>query len=114
MEANRLNLRETATLFERTLKGLQDGDATLDLPGTKRKHIRKQLAVVEQLWMGFKPLVDFGMNATNEEIPKEKTQALAEGNLLLLAAMNKAVKLYEQESSQAGQQINRVSSRPWD
>jgi len=96
-DANRLNLRETATLFGRTLKGLQDGDETLDLPGTTQEEILTQLGTVETLWVEFQPLVEAG--ATNTEISSDDVQLLADKNIPLLKEMNKAVKLYEQEAS---------------
>lgn len=95
---NRLNLQETAGLFERTLAGLLDGDATLDLPGTKPENIRQQLGVVENLWKDFKPHIEFAMNAENTSVPADRIGVLASSNLPLLAEMNKAVKLYEQEA----------------
>jgi hypothetical protein len=96
---NRLNLRETVTLFDRTLIGLRDGDETLDLPGTAEEIIREQLAVVEQLWLEFKPLIEFAMDAAHLNIPGKRVQTLAADNIPLLVQMNKAVKLYEQEAS---------------
>jgi len=71
---NKLSLLETYSLFERTLKGLLDGDATLGLPGTKQQHIRDQLAVVSDLWGKFKPVVEFGANSTTKDIPADKVK----------------------------------------
>ncbi len=99
VDENKLNLRETAGLFSRTLKGLRDGDDVLDLPGTKQKHILNQLKVVSDLWDDFKPQVEFAMNSKNKEIPMDKIKALAKKNIPLLVEMNKAVKLYEKESA---------------
>ena len=97
-EDNKLNLFETATLFERTLKGLQDGDATLDLPGTKDKAIRAQLQVVTGLWIGFKPIVEKA--ATSSATPTaEEIKTLDGQNLPLLTEMNKGVGMFEKEAS---------------
>lgn len=97
-EDNRLSLVETSTLFERTLKGLRDGDETLDLPGTKQENILEQLSVVDALWNDFKPHLAGAMEAGTASIPAEKIKALATNNLPLLKEMNAAVKLYEQEA----------------
>ncbi len=100
VENNKLNLLETYTLFERTLKGLLDGDETLDLPGTKNEKIREQLAVVQKLWAVFKPLVTFAVDPKTGEIPRDKVEALAASNLPLLKEMNKAVGMYEKEAGE--------------
>ena len=96
---SKLALLETHTLFERTLKGLLDGDETLGLPGTKPLHIRDQLAVVNNLWGKFKPIVEYGADYKTTSIPKQKINALAETNLPLLREMNKAVGMYEKEAA---------------
>ncbi len=98
-EDNKLSLLETYSLFERTLKGLMDGDATLDLPGTKNESIRKQLAVVDGLWSGFKPIVAAGAEPGTTAIESSKIKELAANNLPLLKEMNKAVGMYEKEAA---------------
>lgn len=99
VEDNKLNLLETYSLFERTLKGLLDGDATLDLPGTKSAAIRKQLGVVQGLWDAFKPVVAEGADPATASISKDKIKVLAGANLPLLKNMNKAVGMYEKEAA---------------
>jgi len=99
LEDNKLNLLETYSLFERTLKGLMDGDPTLDLPGTKNPAIRKQLSVVDGLWTSFKPVVAFGAEPGATTIGEDKMRQLAAENLPLLKEMNKAVGMYEKEAS---------------
>ncbi len=98
-EDNKLALLETYSLFERTLKGLLDGDETLGLPGTKPQHIRDQLGVVNELWTQFKPIVEYGADYKTNEIPAEKVTLLAQSNLPLLQEMNKAVGMYELEAA---------------
>lgn len=98
VEENKLNLLETYTLFERTLQGLLDGDATLDLPGTKNATIRQQLAVVENLWKSFKPIVELASDPKTTTISNDKIKTLADSNLPLLKEMNKAVGMYEKEA----------------
>jgi len=88
-EANRENLKKTMALFDRTLKGLLDGDEEQGLPGTKEEHIRKQLKKVMALWADFAPLL-------NKPATPETLKAVAEKNLPLLAEMNRAVKMYEE------------------
>lgn len=97
-EANRLNLQETYALFDRTLKGLMDGDATLELPGTTDQAIRAQLGKVQSLWQEFKSLMEYGAQ-TNQDIPADKIAEVAQKNLPLLSEMNKAVKMYETQAA---------------
>lgn len=94
VESNRLNLQETYRLFERTLKGLLDGDATLGLSGTSDESIRAQLMKVQGMWDKFKPGVTVALNGTGA-ISKDKLAMVADGNLPLLKEMNTAVKMYE-------------------
>ena len=97
VENNRLNLLETYTLFERTLKGLRVGDDTLGLPGTKQESILQQLSVVEKLWSDFKPIVVSAVENKGDIAPAQITK-LANSNLPLLKEMNKAVGMYEKEA----------------
>ncbi len=98
VDDNKLSLLETYSLFERTLKGLRDGDTTLGLPGTKQPHILAQLDVVEGLWGKFKPIVAYGADYKTTSIPKDKIEVLANTNLPLLKEMNKAVGMYAKEA----------------
>ncbi len=88
-DANRRNLKNTMTLFDRTLRGLLDGDDAQGLPPTTNPAIRAQLQKVMKLWAGFRPLL--GRPATHENL-----LAVAHANLPLLAEMNRAVKMYEE------------------
>ncbi|WP_210397472.1 type IV pili methyl-accepting chemotaxis transducer N-terminal domain-containing protein [Motiliproteus sediminis] len=98
-EDNKLNLLETYSLFERTLKGLLDGDDTLGLPGTSQPAIREQLGKVQAIWTEFKPMMEQAANPTTASISPSMVAKVAEINLPLLKEMNAAVKMYEQESA---------------
>jgi len=98
VDNNKLSLLETHTLFERTLKGLLDGDDVLGLPGTKSAAIRDQLGVVDGLWKNFKPIVAFASDPKTTAIPNDKIVELANTNIPLLKNMNKAVGMYEKEA----------------
>ncbi|MEW7984414.1 MAG: type IV pili methyl-accepting chemotaxis transducer N-terminal domain-containing protein [Candidatus Thiodiazotropha sp.] len=93
---NKSNLRSTASLFDRTLKGLLDGDGDLELPGTKDKAIRSQLMAVADLWKEFKPLVERAAGIDAKGVSKDDLLQMSKLNLPLLKEMNKAVKMYEQ------------------
>ena len=95
-DGNKSNVRNTASLFDRTLKGLKDGDADLELPKTDDAAIRAQLDTVSELWAKFKPLVDKGGAVDGGALSTSELKKIAELNLPLLKEMNKAVKMYEQ------------------
>lgn len=97
-ENNKLNLLETYGLFERTLSGLQKGDSSLDLVGTKNAAILQQLAKVDTLWQALKPIVVFATEPSTTSVPPEKTAQLAKINPDLLKEMNIAVEMFEREA----------------
>jgi len=89
-DANQVNLKKTAALFERTLAGLLDGDEELGLPGTEDEAIRDQLRLVDILWSEYKPIL-FAADTSVDGLA-----IAAEVNLPLLEQMNIAVKMYEE------------------
>ena len=95
-DANRSNARSTASLFDRTLIGLKDGDADLELPRTDDPAIRTQLDTVDGLWQQFKPLVESAGAVGGTKLSSADLNQIAALNLPLLKEMNKAVKMYEQ------------------
>jgi len=86
-DANKANLAKTVALFDKTLKGLIGGDATLGLPKTTNEAILKQLEVVSGLWGPFKASIEKGDLA-----------AISKQNIPLLKNMNKAVQMYAKAS----------------
>ncbi len=89
VDANKANLKKTVALFERTLKGLLDGDSELGLPGTKDAAIRAQLDEVQEMWADYKPVLD------SVDVSPAGLEKAAKFNIPLLVEMNKAVKMYE-------------------
>jgi hypothetical protein len=94
-DANKANLQKTAALFDKTLKGLIDGDSELNLPKTTNPEILAQLEVVSKLWTSFKANID-KVIAGNAD--KATLEAIAKENLPLLKNMNKAVGMYAKAS----------------
>lgn len=99
-EKNRENLKKTAALFERTLKGLLRGDRGMELPGTANPVIRAQLATVGKLWNDYKPLLEGVAVGGSNDVPMELLVKAANLNLPLLRETNRAVKMYEQSIQQ--------------
>jgi len=86
---NRENLEKTISLFDRTLKGLRNGDPSQGLSKTTEPMVLKQLAVIEKLWKEYK-LVLITM-----DISKQGLKKVAHLNMPLLKEMNVVVKMYE-------------------
>ena len=93
---SRRSLRKTSSLFERTLKGLLDGDEGLKLPGTKDPDIRAQLKIVANLWDDYKVVLDKINTGESNKIPVADLKKASRLNLPLLKQANAAVKMYEQ------------------
>jgi len=93
-DRNKAELKSTASLFDRTLRGLKDGDTDLGLPGTGDSAILAQLDTVSGLWGDLKPLVDQVTDIDATGVPADVLRKMANLNLPLLKEMNKAVKMY--------------------
>ena len=94
---NLLNLRETTSLFDRTLTGLLDGDADLELPGTQDAGIRAQLDKVAGLWAKLGPMFDDV--TAGDSLSDDQLASLSKENVTLLKEMNSGVKLFEQAAN---------------
>ncbi|WP_028864835.1 type IV pili methyl-accepting chemotaxis transducer N-terminal domain-containing protein [Psychromonas aquimarina] len=98
--ANLVNLENTSTLFDKTLKGLRDGSSELRLPPTSSSRILRQLDKIDKIWAGFYPIVKDIIDADSAN--KEQVALIALNNLPLLKQMNKAVGLYEKDAKKGG------------
>jgi nitrate/nitrite-specific signal transduction histidine kinase len=94
-EANKASLTKTVELFDKTLKGLANGDADLNLPKTENKEILAQLTKVTELWTPFKANIEKVIAGKSD---KATLEAIAKENLPLLKNMNKAVGMYAKAS----------------
>ncbi len=94
-DANKASLKKTVSLFDKTLKGLVNGDSSLNLPKTENKEILGQLQKVSDLWKAFKPNVD---KAAEGKADKATLEAIAKENIPLLKNMNAAVQMYAKAS----------------
>ena len=85
---NQENLKKTIALFDRTLKGLFNGDLGLGLQGTRNSAIRNQLRIIQRIWKKYKSLL------TKKQHSQEDLIKAAKLNMLLLTEMDNAVKMY--------------------
>ncbi|MCP5023127.1 MAG: hypothetical protein GY930_15320 [bacterium] len=93
---NRENLKGTMGLFEKTLKGLRDGDAAVGLPPTPNARVVRQLDKIRKLYEIIQPALIGTADGARPEAAELAT--VAGNNLPVLSNMNKAVKMYERES----------------
>ncbi|BHH82886.1 type IV pili methyl-accepting chemotaxis transducer N-terminal domain-containing protein [Desulforhopalus sp. 52FAK] len=98
---NQKRLKNTYSLFERTLLGLINGDEGLNLMKTTNEVTANQLYVIMDLWKTFKPLVVAAAEIGPSAITQEQISLLSRENLLLLKEMNKAVSMYEKEAAKS-------------
>ena len=86
-----LSLKNSIALFDKTLKGLYNGDKDLNLIGTKLPKIRKQLDIVKSKWQDTKPLISKAIKEKdNQDLTKKVIASLDN----VKEEMNKAVILY--------------------
>jgi hypothetical protein len=93
-------LRESHDLFDRTLRGLRDGDVTLGLPETKSPKVLERLSEVEELWAVIDPA--FQTSLESGSVSAEHLSLIADLNLPLLNRMNGAVQAYVEEARVGG------------
>lgn len=95
-EKNIEKLKKSSQLFDKTLKGLMQGDESLGVIDFKDSKITTQLKKVETLWILFyKNIKDIIENKST----KKTYELLEKNNIILLKEMNSAVALYSQKKS---------------
>jgi len=88
---NKKELQTTISLFDKILKGLQNGDSSLNLKGTKLTKIKKELKIAQKDWEDIKPSLDYKKLQKNRGKLKESIIKLDS----LRTQMNQIVSLYE-------------------
>lgn len=95
-EKNRSNLKYTVNLFLKTLKGLRNGDSSLQLPATQSELIKTQIDTVmlmfKEIEFIFERIIDGGTPSRDAVIE------LAEREPLLLNNMDLVVQMYEDQA----------------
>lgn len=87
-------LRDTGALFDKTLKGLKDGDSELGLPKTEDANIRSQLDLISSFWSVAYPLIQ-KISDLSAFVSKEEVATVTELLSTILKESDKAVKMYE-------------------
>ncbi len=95
IQQNKKNLKATISLFDKTLKGLYNGDKELGLHKTTDREILEQLDLVSKLWKSFKKDVE---KVVLGDIEKSTLEAIDKKNMSLLNNMNMVVQIYQDKS----------------
>ena len=98
-QKNLAELEKTAALFDRTLKGLRDGDKELRLPPTADERIRRQLDTTERVWREYQATVK-GVLARGS-VTAEDVAVIDVKSVELVEEMNRCVNLYERDASRS-------------
>ncbi|MBD3793832.1 MAG: type IV pili methyl-accepting chemotaxis transducer N-terminal domain-containing protein [Campylobacterales bacterium] len=89
-------LKNSSQLFDQTLKGLMQGDKTLNLVAINENVIQEQLKTVQKLWEPFYQEIQKIIAGNAED---SSYTMLEQNNIELLKEMNKAVQLYSSQSA---------------
>jgi hypothetical protein len=92
VEENAKSLKKSALLFDKTLKGLIDGDKTLNLVKSNSKEIENKLKEVQKLWTPFYKKIEDVASFNN--LSDKTFKYIDKNNIPLLKKMNEAVTLY--------------------
>jgi len=92
VEENAKFLKKSALLFDKTLKGLIDGDKTLNLVKSNSKEIENKLKEVQKLWTPFYKKIEDVASFNN--LSDKTFKYIDKNNIPLLKKMNEAVTLY--------------------
>ena len=95
-EKNIEKLKSSSTLFDKSLKGLMQGDKRLGLVDFKDNEIIAQLKKVESIWIPFYKEIK---HIIENKATKKSYNYLESHNMVLLKEMNSAVTLYGQKKS---------------
>ncbi len=87
-------LKESSRLFNKTLKGLIDGDKSLKLVSIEDNNIQKELKKIEKLWKPFHSEIE---NVIFNRATDNTYKLLEKNNIPLLNEMNIAVNMYTLE-----------------
>jgi len=85
------NLKQSSQEFDQILKGLINGDKSLNLVAIDKEPIQKQLKIVDNLWKPFYKEIKSILSGKEKEASYE---FLEKNNMNLVKEMNKAVELY--------------------
>ncbi|MDH5561478.1 MAG: methyl-accepting chemotaxis protein [Deltaproteobacteria bacterium] len=105
----RKSLQGTYNLFNKSHAGLVNGSEELNLPRTTEPGILKQMLLVDGLWKEFGDNVKFVLESTevNDDF-RTAVQFITDNNVKLLKEMNKAVTLYEADSTGKVNRLNWI------
>ena len=100
-------LKQSYTLFDKTLNGLLYGDKDLNLVPSNDKKVEAKLKEVKKLWEPFKKRVQ--KISTLKGLNKKSFNYIDKHNLELLKTMNEAVTLYTKLGNKGGSKLKMAN-----
>ena len=100
-------LKSSSALFDKTLKGLINGDKELGVVATKDKDIQKKLKEVQKEWEPFYQRIKSVYSFKN--LTDETFKYIEENNLKLLKKMNEAVGMYAKLGSSGNSKLKMAN-----
>lgn len=99
-DERRKQLKELYTTFERTFKGLRDGDDGLRLPGTENPEILEGMSRVGELWTVYGSALQDALNGA--ELSRANVAIIADLSGPLLEATSRTVQGFKKEANTTG------------
>jgi len=100
-------IKESSALFDKTLKGLINGDKELGLVATKDKNIQRKLKEVQKEWEPFYQRIKSVYSFNN--LTDDTFKYIEENNLKLLKKMNEAVGMYAKLGSSGNSKLKMAN-----
>ena len=107
VNSNAKKLKATSSLFEKSLKGLRDGDKELNLVKSGDKEIEKSIDEAQKLWIPFKKRVE--NVASFKDITDETFRYIDKQNIPLLKKMNDITILYTKLNSSKSSKLKMAN-----
>jgi len=106
VDKNSQNLKKTSNLFDKTLKGLENGDKTLGLVATKDANIQQHLKGIDKQWQLFYKNVKKIYSKSND---KSAYEYIKNNNLPILKNMNEVVGMYTKLGNKGGNKLKMAN-----
>ena len=98
-EGSRTSLTNTANLFATSLTALISGNQEMGIPPATEPTVLAQLKKVELLWQDFRSAVDNLLTSNDQQNMQKALEPILANNVTLLKEMNKAVGMFEHNTS---------------
>lgn len=99
-DANLKTIVASQNMFQRTIKGLRDGDVSLGLPRSNNPEVLAKLARVDEVWARYQTALNEGLKPG--KVKRATVSVIADLSVPLFGAIKETVKAYQQEAAKHG------------